>query len=1024
MTPALEARHRRVRGRRSSRLFLGVVLTLAGPLGASDSQPRPVVAHTGAYVRTVTAVITDAKGRPLGEPPRVADLEVLEDGVPATLLAVEPIREPSVPLKAPARAPASAAVPVAAERRQVHQTLYVDATLMHPFSVRDVARAVHSQLPALLVTGPLEIVVARPAPKVWQAATSDAAVLGEALDRLGREVKGQDAVGALRREVRDARQAAGNKNLLGQPFGKAPLDIPGGLPTQRDSSAGADPDIPADQARVDLKPFLDQEVTIVSASLARLKRWAFSSPQIDYGILYWANDGFDTDQRLFYTPGNLSLSRAEASDRIPALVKECSDALLRRGWVAMPVGLGAVSQAPMARTAEEGITTTATQPEEGIPLFGRPADPLRSVAEATGGEVIVSAGQLGDALQSVSKAYLVSYQTATPRDGRSHPLVVRSRRRSMVVRASDSVAAGTPETVAAIRAAELLAGEAAPAEGLPVTLALESAEPAPAGRHKGLLVTRVDLRSLRDLVARLGGGRLRVSVLVKLAEGEADPHHEEVALPASGLAGSWALRSSLVWPAGATHVAVVAEELATGIWGGASIPLVVSAAAERQAGAAAAPASVSAPGAPPSGPEPPARQMEILTFASGLVTGTITVNTELGPARSADLLLDGRVACALTPAARSCPVPLGNALAVHRLDLVRTDGAAAEPPATRWLNRPGASAAEIRGRLSCEGGTPAAACVVSIGWVHPDALDPETWSVTLDGAEVSKRPEKGFRLLVPGDGRTHVIAVDAAFADGARATLVRLLGPERTERTGDTLQAVPLELAEPKKGLALADLNTRLSVPAREVELGDSEVFVVLDPVASQRLYEQSLEAMGGSFPGIARGRLHSALEGLGPLRVVHPESPGLRFFTQAALPGGRERAELFFHGPAGAPSGPLLAADAVAAAGVLAAGEPRRRAVVLVLGDERPDRSRFSVQDVKAYLSELMVPLVVIRTGPGADGRWGTSVTVRTMSELRQALEAVAARLSAQRLAWIGIDTLPADLAIRGEGIRIAGRP
>src|SRR5204863_4406612 len=55
---------------------------------------------------------------------------------------------------------------------------------------------------------------------------------------------------------------------------------------------------------------------------------------------------------------------------------------------------------------------------------------------------------------------------------------------------------------------------------------------------------------------------------------------------------------------------------------------------------------------------------------------------------------------------------------------------------------------------------------------------------------------------------------------------------------------------------------------------------------------------------------------------------------------------------------------DAVAAAGLQAAAGSRARAVVLVLGPDPKDESAYRVDEVRRYLADLRVPLLVWNTG------------------------------------------------------------
>ena len=125
---------------------------------------------------------------------------------------------------------------------------------------------------------------------------------------------------------------------------------------------------------------------------------------------------------------------------------------------------------------------------------------------------------------------------------------------------------------------------------------------------------------------------------------------------------------------------------------------------------------------------------------------------------------------------------------------------------------------------------------------------------------------------------------------------------------------------------------------------------------------------------------------------------------------------------------GEIRLADAVAASGLVAAAGPRRRAIVLILGNraERDD-SLFSAEQAQAYLAEIAVPLVVIRTAKVRDDGWPTGVKVHNMQSLAKTLEALKERLDRQCIVWFHgeqnlnhiADALPQGVAIAGRRIQ-----
>ena len=65
-----------------SLLFLATIPLLA----QTQQQPPGFTEKVEVNVRTVLAVVTDAKGKPIERPLSVEDVEVLEDGIPAKVL--------------------------------------------------------------------------------------------------------------------------------------------------------------------------------------------------------------------------------------------------------------------------------------------------------------------------------------------------------------------------------------------------------------------------------------------------------------------------------------------------------------------------------------------------------------------------------------------------------------------------------------------------------------------------------------------------------------------------------------------------------------------------------------------------------------------------------------------------------------------------------------------------------------------------------------------------------------------------
>jgi hypothetical protein len=121
--------------------------------------------------------------------------------------------------------------------------------------------------------------------------------------------------------------------------------------------------------------------------------------------------------------------------------------------------------------------------------------------------------------------------------------------------------------------------------------------------------------------------------------------------------------------------------------------------------------------------------------------------------------------------------------------------------------------------------------------------------------------------------------------------------------------------------------------------------------------------------------------------------------------------------------------ADAVAVAGLQAATEHRRRAVLLVLGRDAADASRYDPATVRRYLAALSVPLFVWSLeGPDtpAAKAWGGAEDVSNVRRLYAAVDRLTEELESQRIVWVEGRHLPQTIALTpaAKGIELIGTP
>ena len=216
-----------VRPLRFGALLLAAAAPAVCQTPISAPAPTPVPGFTERVevnIRTIFAVVVDPKGlagRPLGP----GDVQVLEDGIPAQVIGVDPDLRPVPKTIEPPPGPGAASSAPAETRpagpiQTLPQFLYVDTALMHKTSVKHVAEAVEKNLDAILSRGSLEIVVADPDPKIFMSRTSDAAEIRRRLEELSRKVSGRERMLDIRRDLNpriDANPASRGPALGGSP---------------------------------------------------------------------------------------------------------------------------------------------------------------------------------------------------------------------------------------------------------------------------------------------------------------------------------------------------------------------------------------------------------------------------------------------------------------------------------------------------------------------------------------------------------------------------------------------------------------------------------------------------------------------------------------------------------------------------------------------------------------------------------------------------------------------------------------
>lgn len=575
---------------------------LANPAIAQSSAagPTPTAAPGAQEVVHVTAVHVLVR-------PRTADgaavldlrpdeLRVTEDGVPVRILALEPLAG-AVPAASSLTAPeaSSVAEPGATpasgkglarptEAAPTRVAVYIIPAFCRRGELTRVVEAIRSHAAELYALGPVSVVVADPEPKVVASGLTTATALDAALLKLPKKADARSRLEDVRRSF--ATDISGMKQL---DLKKADGD---GAPAPSSTFKSQ-----VSRARLALA----EERSAVQSAFARLVTWARDG-EAGAGFLFLAVDGFDLDPAEFYlwtlesaaTNNAVELQQAAVQFRNTSLrpvVENAAASIAERGWSILTFDTGQAAQGLGSKGAESSSREVFRsfvgdrsgliqgQPEaragtiKATPdlSFLKPREPLAAVAEVTGGAVLRAGEGLHDRLADLGNSLLLVYQVERPADGRSHAVAVSASRPGVTVAAPKQVFSGTAEGESEVRARRVLAGGERPKD-FPVKVSILPKASLEKGRGAGTLSVRARLGELRDVLATLGVARLRVTVAVEVdGAPEAFVAHE-VKETTIGTGDDWVYEAPIMWPLAARRVAVLIEELGTGITGGGLAP--------------------------------------------------------------------------------------------------------------------------------------------------------------------------------------------------------------------------------------------------------------------------------------------------------------------------------------------------------------------------------------------------------------------------------------------------------------------
>jgi Ca-activated chloride channel homolog len=624
----------------------------------------------------------------------------------------------------------------------------------------------------------------------------------------------------------------------------------------RPPSAAAPPLKPEEVAAAVTAGILE-EIELVRERLANLVAWAFetsSSGESAGGpkILVLMLDGFDLDPVGFYTR-HLDAAAVPAvvrgTARLPTLdgeVRDLSRTFAAAGWTVFPVtfpdeseGTGGIEYAsiesaggtPSGPSATDDGTTSApgfklhpgsllgrrkdqeTQPAVPEAAFVAPREPLRRLADETGGDVVVTDQGLRDTLERLARRVHLRYRSRLAAADGSQPLSVRAKRSGWSVQARRWQVHGTPEMVAGVRLRRLLAGfendggfDVAAVLRLDQPAVPESFEPGQgdAGAARGRLEARLNLHDLEEAAPEdesemPAAATFRVSVAIAATGGESRLRSEIFEDQDLGSGAEWTWGSDLELPEGATEVAVLIEDLDRGTWGGRRATVVQGDWADA------------------SNLLPAAAVVELRRPGLEVLRGRIKFEADVyvDEVAAVEFLLDDRQVARLTAPPWAARVDLGRTPRRRDLTIVAYDAAGVERGRDEVvLNGGSAGLAVDIVRPEVLRGTGAVDVEAEIAVPVERRLDRVLFFWNNEPVATLYGPPFRQRINVPDDKPTGYVRVVALLDDGTTAEdVIFMNGPAATDRLDVHLVELYVVVTDrdgrPVRGLAESDFRIR-----------------------------------------------------------------------------------------------------------------------------------------------------------------------------------------------------------------------
>jgi VWFA-related protein len=545
------------------RPILGLLLLCA--LTAS-AQQQPVHVEPQVYVTAIDVVadVRDSAGKvPAGLTPD--DFILIEDGVERKIIGVDYLRAERV---AAAQAEASAPAPSTSRRVRPWQTvLYFETDLSSARGRRRTANELSKHVDMFVKMGTVDVIFANPRPTSLLQNSRDAEAVRAALNT----VATSSGVNQLALHRLEFMKYVQNKQSLETIKTTAPPrfemvgDRPVKMPPPPDKS-----NMSANVTAIDVqivKPYIEEEVMLINRFRRNLIAYLSNYSRYAPRTLIMVTDGYDLDPLEYYSANlnkgdELELKSYVVQAALSDASTKMSKSLATAGWVTVSVQGDTLTDGwiddPASTTGQGRIHKNAVSQPQGGPrgVLLRAIEPLKEVAEETGGDVAVNSGKIAQVIEKIDDRLRITYQVDRKPDGKALKIELRARDKKLKVRAARWAASSTPDEMSEQRAlAQLLEGSFT--GDLPVEATVDWTTNT--ARRQGTL--RV-VSKIPDLTK--GDFRFTLAVLVPPNESfVVNKHLAGYQLPN----GEFRLRTPLDLPPATSVVVVSIEEMSTGMWG-------------------------------------------------------------------------------------------------------------------------------------------------------------------------------------------------------------------------------------------------------------------------------------------------------------------------------------------------------------------------------------------------------------------------------------------------------------------------